>query len=154
MFSRDTSVPVSRILLSSRRPEQLGLLLLADCDRAGRLASTPSAPPPLPGPALNASFRPSRSKRIEMLPARWPPPLPAQSDSEGLACRVVVLSCLLRGGAASVAVAVGQRVRHSLGRRRWPLDIGKAHRPGARRGAELDAFDLDVLARTGALEHV
>lgn len=28
MFSRDTSVPVSRILLSSRRPEQLGLLLL------------------------------------------------------------------------------------------------------------------------------
>jgi hypothetical protein len=56
--------------------------------------------------------------------------------------------------ACSVARAVGQRVRHSL---RWvgrPLDVWKADRPGARRRAELDALNLDVLALTGALQQI
>ena len=54
----------------------------------------------------------------------------------------------------SVALAVGQRVRHSL-RRGWgPLDVWKTDRSGARRGSELDAVDIDVLALTRALEQV
>jgi hypothetical protein len=54
----------------------------------------------------------------------------------------------------SAAVAVRQGVRHSL---RWggrPLDVWDADWPGALGRTELDAVDLDVVALTGALEHV
>ena len=54
----------------------------------------------------------------------------------------------------SVAVAVGQRVRHSARRGRRPLDVWKGDRSGARWSTELNAVDLDVVALAGALEHV
>jgi hypothetical protein len=54
----------------------------------------------------------------------------------------------------SVALAVGQRVRHSLGRGGWPLDVRNADRSRARRRTELDAVDLNVVALSSALEHV
>jgi hypothetical protein len=54
----------------------------------------------------------------------------------------------------SAALAVGQRVRHSLRRGRRPLDVWKGYRPGARRSAEVDAVDLNILTLTGAFEHV
>jgi hypothetical protein len=54
----------------------------------------------------------------------------------------------------SGALAVGQRVRHSLRRGGRPLYVRQGDGSGARRGAELDAVDLDVFALTGALQHV
>jgi hypothetical protein len=54
----------------------------------------------------------------------------------------------------SVAVAVGQRVRHSPRRGRRALDVWKGDRSGARWRTELNAVDLDVVALAGALEHV
>src|SRR5215216_416093 len=54
----------------------------------------------------------------------------------------------------SAALAVGQRMRHSLRRSRRPLNVWKGHRPGARRSAELDAVDLNILTLAGAFEHV
>jgi hypothetical protein len=87
-----------------------------------------------------------------------PPPLSvlARSGSAGRFgpedwCSFLVLRQLQR---RSVALAVGQRVRHSLRRGGRPLDVWKADRTGARRGGELDAVDLDVVALTRALEHV
>ena len=51
-------------------------------------------------------------------------------------------------------LAVGQRMRHSMRRRRRAFDVWKAHWPSARRGGELDVLDLDILALARPLEHV
>src|SRR5687767_7819626 len=64
---------------------------------------------------------------------------------------LVVVSELER---RSVALAVGQRVRHSLRRGGWPLDVRNADRSRARGRTELDAVDLNVVALTSALEHI
>ena len=79
----------------------------------------------------------------------------AQSGSEGSSVPRTVLIVVVRElKRRSVAPAVGQRVRHPL---RWggrPLDVWKADWSGARRGTELDAVDLDIVAFTRAFEHV
>src|ERR687895_1177635 len=86
---------------------------------------------------------------------RATPEPPRRSSREAAAIgsgwMLVVVSELER---RSGVLAVGQRVRHSLGRGGWPLDVRNADRSRARRRTELDAVDLNVVALTSAVEHV